>query len=366
MATGAPRRGASPWMALAIVGLLLVALALADGGGDGNRGGTERARGAAAGGEAPPRSAAAAAGRRANGRLPTSAQVAQLFLVDTGGAAPRSRDWGALQTGPAGPSAALRRAPRARGAVRPLFAAEGLPAQPPLARRSARRIAETYRRAGAGLRRRGVQLALDLSADVGVSAGPLTEVAFADDVDAVVPAARAALDGLRAARVAAAIGHFPGQGAATQDPLDGPASVGLPEAILRSRDLAPFRALAPRASVVMVSSAVYAAYGGATPAALSPEIVRGELRERLGFRGVAMTDRLAGITATTGGTAGGTAASASVEALRAGVDLVWTGSEADAEAARDAVLAALRTGALPAARVREALARVRALKRRLR
>ncbi len=368
MAPGESRRGPSPWVAVAAVGLLLLAVALAGGGEDGGKANEKGARAAAGGDDVAaalaPRAAAAPAVRAAVSRLDAPARVAQLFLVDTPGRVPRSRDWGVLRTGAAGAPAALRRALRQGRGVAPLIASEqGLPAQPRLGRASPRRIAAAYRRAGAALRRRGVRLALGLSADVGVSAGPFTDVAFGDDVDDVVPAARAALDGMRSAGVAVAVGHFPGQGAATQDPLDGPASVGLPEDLLRSRDLVPFRALAPRASVIMVSSAVYAAYGGATPAALSPEIVRGELRERLGFRGVAMTDRLAGITATTGGTAGGTAGSAAVEALRAGVDLIWAGDEREAEAGHAAVLDALRRRKLPAARVREALERVLELKR---
>ncbi|MBW3630810.1 MAG: DHH family phosphoesterase [Gemmatimonadetes bacterium] len=74
--------------------------------------------------------------------------------------------------------------------------------------------------------------------------------------------------------------------------------------------------------------------------------VAGELRERLGFRGVAMTDRLAGITATTGGTAGGTAGSAAVEALREADEVALAchvGPDGDALGSMLALGAALRS-----------------------
>ena len=44
-----------------------------------------------------------------------------------------------------------------------------------------------------------------------------------------------------------AVAHFPGQGTASQDPIDGPANVGLSADELRKRDLMPFERRARRA-----------------------------------------------------------------------------------------------------------------------
>jgi len=366
MAAPDPRRGAPTWVALSLVALLLLGLAIATGGGE-DAGEDARAGGAGAGAGAAaaaprPRAAAAVSPevRAAAGALPPAAQVAQLFLVDTEGRVPRRRDWGALQTGPAGPPAALRRAlRRARRAVRPLIAAKGLPRQPALARRGAARASRAYRSAAAKLRRAGVSLGLGLSLDLATEVGPLAGESFSDEPTAVAALGTAALAGAARARLALAAGRFPGQGAASQDPIDGPAVVGLSRARLAQRDLVPFRAVAGRAPVIVVSSALYTAYDPTTPAARSPALVAGVLRERLGFRGVAMTDRLTGLAVVGGGGPG----DAAVGALRAGVDLVWAGDEREAEAGRAAVLAALRGRRLPAARVREALERVLELKR---
>jgi len=286
-------------------------------------------------------------------------QAAQLMLVDArGAAAPPDPVWGALEGRPAGRARRGRRGKR--GAIAPLVISHELPAQPRLGRLAPAKVERRYQRAGTALRRTGASLAVGLSADVAATAGPLAGVAFGDDPAEITPRVRAALAGLSAARMPAAIGHFPGQGAATQDPLDGPAGVGLSPAGLRDRDLVPFRAALSSAPAVVVSSAAFAAYDGATPASLSPTVVRGELRGRLGYRGVAMTDDLTGVTTA----AGTTTEAAAVAALRAGIDLVDVGDERRAAAARDAVVTAMRSGALRPARVREAVLRVLDLTRR--
>lgn len=57
-------------------------------------------------------------------------------------------------------------------------------------------------------------------------------------------------------------------------------------ATLRGVDERPYRAaIAAGVKLVMVSWAVYPALDPGRPAGLSPRVVRGELRQRLGFRG---------------------------------------------------------------------------------
>jgi beta-N-acetylhexosaminidase len=99
----------------------------------------------------------------------------------------------------------------------------------------------------------------------------------------------------QAGGVAATVKHFPGLGAAgtTQDTDNEPVSIGLSAQELRTVDEAPYHA-AVQAGVklAMVSWATYPALGTSLPAGLAPAIVQGELQNRVGFRGVTITDAL--------------------------------------------------------------------------
>jgi beta-N-acetylhexosaminidase len=95
--------------------------------------------------------------------------------------------------------------------------------------------------------------------------------------------------------VAAAAKHFPGLGAAArnQDTDLRPVTLPVPAATLHRVDERPYRAaIAARVKLVMVSWAVYPALDPSRPAGLSPVVVRGQLRQRLGFGGVTITDAL--------------------------------------------------------------------------
>ena len=95
--------------------------------------------------------------------------------------------------------------------------------------------------------------------------------------------------------VAAAAKHFPGLGTAarSQDTDLRPVTLPVSAATLRRVDERPYRAaLAARVALVMLSWAVYPALDPGRPAGLSPLVVRDELRQRLGFGGVTITDAL--------------------------------------------------------------------------
>jgi beta-N-acetylhexosaminidase len=217
-------------------------------------------------------------------------------------------------------------------------------------------------RAARRLRALGVGITLAPSADLAVAGGPAQGRAFADSPGAVARSTRAAVGAYRRAGVAAAIGHFPGEGAAAQDPSAGPAPVGLSLEQLRASDMKPFEALArgrSAAPAIQMSNAIYAAYDSVTPATLLPAAVD-ELRRRLGFQGVIVSGALDAATATTGGTVG----AAAVQALKAGVDLLLIpGGRAQQDEAFRTVVSAVRRGVVPAKRVEEALKRVAALRR---
>jgi beta-N-acetylhexosaminidase len=126
--------------------------------------------------------------------------------------------------------------------------------------------------------------------------------------------------------VAATAKHFPGLGAATanQDTDDVPVTINLSAATLKDRDEYPYKAaIAAGVKLVMVSWAVYPHLGSGLPAGLSPAIVQGQLRDRLGFAGVTVTDSIsAGALARFG-----TAQNRSLLAAKAGMDLILAASQ---------------------------------------
>jgi len=98
--------------------------------------------------------------------------------------------------------------------------------------------------------------------------------------------------GLRQGRAAATLKHFPGLGTVRRNEDEVAQRVTLPLRTLRSVDEAPFAAgIAAGAQLVMTSTAIYPALSS-RPALLSASVTTGELRGRLGFRGVTVTDDL--------------------------------------------------------------------------
>ena len=223
-------------------------------------------------------------------------------------------------------------------------------------------IASSAKTAAEQLKALGVGVNLAPNADVAVAGGPGQGRAFADSPAKVASAVRATVGEYNDVGVAAAVGPFPGTGAASQDPNAGPAPVGLSLEDLREADLKPFQAVADgddRAPAMQMSNAIYVAFDGVTPATLLSAAVK-ELRDRLDFDGAILSADLVATTATAGGTVG----EAAVAALQAGVDmLVIPGGRAQQDQAFRAVVAAVRSGAVSPARVRDALERIAALRR---
>ena len=167
----------------------------------------------------------------------------------------------------------------------------------------------------------------------------------------------AAVEGIQAAGIAACVKHFPGHGDTTVDSHVGLPTVGpdLPGA------LAPFRAaVAAGVATVMTGHLLVPGYGE-LPSTLNPRLIDGLLRDELGFDGVVMSDALEmGPIAGAFGVGEG-----AVLAVLAGVDALCLGGdeagEQIADAARDGLVAAVRSGRLPEQRLAAAAGRVRAL-----
>ena len=169
------------------------------------------------------------------------------------------------------------------------------------------------------------------------------------------------------AGVAAAAKHFPGLGAASRDQDTDlrPVTLKVRAGVLRRVDERPYRtAIAAGVRLVMVSWAVYPALDPYRPAGLSPLVVRGELRQRLGFRGVTVTDALeAGALRRAG-----TIARRGRLAALAGMDLLLCAGHSVGEGQRAAggLARAYRNGELSRASGEAAVARIASLRAALR
>jgi beta-N-acetylhexosaminidase len=143
---------------------------------------------------------------------------------------------------------------------------------------------------------------------------------YSMDPDVAGKLGAAFISAQQGAGVAATAKHFPGLGAATQTQNTDkqPVTLNLPLATLRNTDEVPYKsAIAAGARIVMVSWAVYPALDPTRPAGLSPVIVGDELRKRVGFSGVTMTDALEAGALSAYGTIGNRA----LLAAQAGMDL---------------------------------------------
>ncbi|MEV0190566.1 glycoside hydrolase family 3 N-terminal domain-containing protein [Kitasatospora purpeofusca] len=163
--------------------------------------------------------------------------------------------------------------------------------------------------------------------------------------------------------VAATAKHFPGLGAAAREENtdERPVVLPVPLAELRARGEEPYRAaIAGGVRLVMASWAVYPALDADRPAGLSSTVVQGELRRRLGFRGVTVTDALeAGALAAFGDTG-----DRAVAAALAGMDLLLCSARdvQQGDAAATALAAALDSGRLDAGGFSGAVGRVDSLR----
>lgn len=211
---------------------------------------------------------------------------------------------------------------------------------------------------------RGVGINVCLAPVADVNANPANPVigvrSFGEDANDVARFVVATLKGLQDQGVAACAKHFPGHGDTGVD-----SHLALPRIDrslddLERVDLVPFRAaIAAGVRLVMTTHIQFPALDPDRPSTLSRAILTGLLRERLGFQGVVITDsmEMQGITQDR------TPAEACLAAFAAGADIVCPSHErVDQAGAYALILAAVREGRVPLARLDEAVARVLALK----
>jgi len=197
--------------------------------------------------------------------------------------------------------------------------------------------------AASNLRSVGMNVNLAPVLDVYRTAGDFDDQfgrSYSKDPNVVSDLGSSMITAQQAHGVAATAKHFPGLGAASasQNTDVGPVRLNLSKDTLRTVDEVPFAA-AVQAGVklVMVSWAVYPSLG-ARPAGLSPNVVQGELRNRLHFTGVTITDALeAGALRAFGSTQQRTllAAIAGMDLMLCSAQSVTQGEDARAELAAD-------------------------------
>jgi beta-N-acetylhexosaminidase len=138
--------------------------------------------------------------------------------------------------------------------------------------------------------------------------------ALGDEPMKVAALGRAMLEGLAAGGCVGIVKHIPGHGRSMVDSHKELPVVEASDEELES-DIAPFRALR-NAPMAMTAHLLYRAWDAERPASISPTIIAGIIRERIGFDGLLMTDDI-GMEALSG-----TAAERARAAMDAGNDLV--------------------------------------------
>ena len=235
---------------------------------------------------------------------------------------------------------------------------EGLTEFPPPAALAALEDAAVVRWAGAvtaqEARAVGINWVFAPVADLDVlPENPIVQTrAFGADPNRVATFVRSWIEGCQDAGALACAKHFPGHGRTEVDSHVALPVVAESADTLRASDLLPFGvAIECGVASVMTAHVAYPALDSSgLPATISPAIL-GELRGRLGFDGLVVTDALI----MDGALVGRRESDAAVEAIQAGVDLLLYPN--DARRVRDALLQATASGAIPEQRLRESLRR---------
>jgi beta-N-acetylhexosaminidase len=138
------------------------------------------------------------------------------------------------------------------------------------------------------------------------------------DPAAVAAYALRFIQGLSAEGVIGCGKHFPGLGGGTLDSHHVTPFINRTWEELWSQDLAPYRALAAKLPIVMISHAAYPHTKDRAPASISPFWITAVLRKQIGFRGLVLSDdmEMGGILTQT------SIEDAAVKAILAGTDLV--------------------------------------------
>lgn len=221
------------------------------------------------------------------------------------------------------------------------------------------------RRTGAYLDRLGFNLDLAPVLDLAIPGGEIrrTDRGFARSPSRVIRTGLAFAKGLRKGGVASAAKHFPGFGRARLNTDDTSQKVRSAQGAPGNNDERPFVAYSRKVGdVVMLANAVYPALDKGKPAGLSRPIASRELRRRVGFEGVSITDSLDAAAITDIGSPGEVAEMGA----RAGTDVLLFSNLSSAAEAAEALARELRAKRLNRQGFRASVRRILDLRASLR
>jgi beta-N-acetylhexosaminidase len=197
--------------------------------------------------------------------------------------------------------------------------------------------------------------------DADVNSNPANPIintrSFGEDPQQVGEMAAAYINGAHQAGMMTTVKHFPGHGDTDTDSHLGVARVTSDQAHLQSIELPPFqKAIGAGVDSVMVAHVAIPALESDPNrvATISPSVVTNLLKQQLGFKGIVVTDALdmAGLTSLYANDIG----RAAVEAFKAGNDVLLI--PADLDASYRAMLAAVKSGEIPRARLDESVLKI--------
>jgi len=227
-------------------------------------------------------------------------------------------------------------------------------------------LAERFARALAA-ELKAVGISLDYTPVLDVLTNPKNPVigdrALAERAEDVARLGAVLIRTLQGEGIAACGKHFPGHGDTSVDSHFELPLIEHPPDRLEAVELLPFRAaIDAGVASIMTAHILIPALDDAVPATLSPSIVDGILKQRLGFDGLVLSDDLEmkAISRRYG------MAEATVRAMGAGCDAVLMCGEDQHQQARaiEAVIRAVEDGSLPLTRAEDALTRHRRVKER--
>ncbi|SIR99010.1 glycoside hydrolase family 3 protein [Micromonospora avicenniae] len=217
-----------------------------------------------------------------------------------------------------------------------------------------------WRAAGAELAALGINLDFAPVADVlATRSTVIGSRSFGADQKRVSPQVGAAVRGLQGAGVAATLKHFPGHGHSADDSHKELPALTQSRATLEADAWPSFKAGIDAGTMAVMSAHLdVRSVDPGTPATFSHKLLTDVLRGQLGFQGVVITDGMNMEPAKRW-----SPGEAAVRALNAGNDLILM--TPNVSKAYDGLLAALRDGSLPRARLVDAVTRVLTMKFRL-
>jgi beta-N-acetylhexosaminidase len=214
---------------------------------------------------------------------------------------------------------------------------------------------------------KAVGISLDYTPVLDVHTNPKNPVigdrALAERAEDVARLGRTIITTLQEAGIAACGKHFPGHGDTSSDSHHELPLIEHPPDRIDAVELVPFRAaIEAGVASIMTAHILFPALDEERPATLSPAIVDGLLKRKLGYDGLVLSDDLE-MRAISGRYG---IPDATVAAITAGCDavLMCGATQEQQVAALEAVIRAAENGTLPLKRLEDALARHRRVKER--